>query len=291
MTPERVPPPLLRRLLPTPLMKASALLHLGAAGALAAVPRAWPWIAGAVLADHLVLAGTGLAPRSTWLGPNLTRLPPSAARRRCYALTIDDGPDPEVTPRVLEQLAERGARATFFCIGERVARFPELAREIVQRGHAVENHSQRHLRRFSLLTCGAIVREIAQAQATIGRVCGTPPRFFRAPAGLRSPLLEPQLARLGLKLASWTRRGFDSVSRDAGAVLGRLTGGLSAGDILLLHDGGAARTAAGNPVIVEVLPRLLDAAAEAGLAPVTLRAACDGIECEIAPEEPELSVK
>ena len=272
-------------------MKASALVHLGAAGSIAAAPHAWPWIAGAVIADHIVLAGSGLAPRSTWLGPNLTRLPPSAARRGCYALTIDDGPDPQVTPRVLEQLAERGARATFFCIGERVARFPDLAREIVRRGHAVENHSQRHLHRFSLLGPGAIAREIAEAQATIGRVCGSSPRFFRAPAGLRSPLLEPQLARLGLKLASWTRRGFDSVSRDAEAVLSRLTRGLTGGDILLLHDGGAARTLAGRPVILEVLPRLLDAAARAGLAPVILRAACDGIQCALGAEEPELSVK
>lgn len=272
-------------------MKASALLHLGAAGSLAAAPRAWPWITGAVIADHLALAGSGLAPRSRWLGPNLTRLPPSAAARGCWAVTIDDGPDPEVTPRVLEQLAERGARATFFCIGERVERFPDLAREIVCRGHAVENHSQHHLRRFSLLPPGAIAREIAEAQATIENVCGSAPRFFRAPAGLRSPLLEPQLARLGLKLASWTRRGFDSVSRDAGTVLAKLTRGLSGGDILLLHDGGAARTRAGRPVILEVLPRLLDVAAQAGLAPVTLRAACDGIECAIAAEEPELSVK
>jgi peptidoglycan/xylan/chitin deacetylase (PgdA/CDA1 family) len=278
MIPARPPPPLLQRLLPSPLMKASALLHLTAAGSLAAVPSAWPWAAGAVIADHLILAGSGLAPRSSWLGPNLNRLPASAAACGAIALTIDDGPDPEVTPRVLERLAERGARATFFCIGERVARYADLAREIVRRGHAVENHSQRHLRRFSLLSSGAITREITEAQETLTRVCGSPPRFFRAPAGLRSPLLEPELARLGLRLASWTRRGLDTVSRDAGVVLGRLSRGLSGGDILLLHDGGGARTLAGGPVILEVLPRLLDAAAEARLAPVTLRAACDGIQ-------------
>ncbi|MGH8216962.1 MAG: polysaccharide deacetylase family protein [Steroidobacteraceae bacterium] len=272
-------------------MKASALLHLGAAASLAAAPRAWPWIAGAVIADHLVLAGSGLAPRSSWLGPNLRRLPAGAAARGSIAVTIDDGPDPQVTPRVLERLAEHGARATFFCIGERVERFPELAHEIARRGHAVENHSQRHLRGFPLLPSRSIVAEIAEAQATIARVCGSPPGFFRAPAGLRSPLLEPQLVRLGLKLASWTRRGFDSVSRSPEAVLARLTRGLSAGDILLLHDGGGARTAFGQPVILEVLPRLLDAAAEAGLTPVTLRAACNRIECRVTAEEPELSVK
>jgi peptidoglycan/xylan/chitin deacetylase (PgdA/CDA1 family) len=278
MIPARPPPPLLQRLLPSPLMKASVLLHLGAAGSLAAAPDAWPWVGGAVIANHLILAGSGLAPRSSWLGPNLNRLPASAAARGSIALTIDDGPDPEVTPRVLERLAERGAQATFFCIGGLVARHAELAREIVRRGHAVENHSHRHLGHFSLLSSGAITREITEAQAMITETCGSPPRFFRAPAGLRNPLLEPELARLGLRLASWTRRGFDTLSRDAGAVLARLSRGLSGGDILLLHDGGGARTRAGSPVILEVLPRLLDAAAEAGLASVTLRAACDGIQ-------------
>ena len=281
MTPVRLPPPLLHRLLPSPLMKASALLHAGVPGLLLAAPRAWPWIAGAVIADHLALAGSGLTPRCSWLGPNVRRLPPRAAAHGSIALTIDDGPDPEVTPRVLERLAERGAPATFFCIGERVARFSDLAGEIARRGHAVENHSQRHLRRFSLLPAGAIAREIAEAQETIARVCGSPPQFFRAPAGLRNPLLEPQLARLGLKLASWTRRGFDSVSRDPPAVLARLTRGLAGGDILLLHDGNAARTAGGSPVILEVLPRLLDALSEAELTPVTLRGACDGIQCAL----------
>ncbi len=265
--------PLVQRLLPSPLLKVSALLHVGAAGSLAAVPDAWPWAAGAVIADHLLLAASGLAPRSTWLGPNLKRLPAAAAARGCIAITIDDGPDPEVTPRVLDQLRERGATATFFCIGERVARHPDLAREIVSRGHAVENHSQRHLYRFSLLGAASIAREITEAQQTIAAVCGSPPRFFRAPAGLRNALLEPQLARLGLKLASWTRRGFDTVSRDPEAVLEKLRRNLQGGDILLLHDGAAARTRGGRPVVLEVLPRLLDAAAAAGLTPVTLRSA------------------
>jgi len=277
MTPPQSPTLPLQRLLPSPLMKASALLHLGAAGSLAAQPSAWPWIAGAVVADHLILAASGLAPRSGLLGPNLKRLPASAATRGSIAITIDDGPDPEVTPRVLERLTERGARATFFCVGERVARYRDIASEIVRRGHAIENHTQRHLRRFSLLPSGAIAREIAEAQESIVRACGSAPRFFRAPAGLRNPLLEPQLARLGLRLASWTRRGLDTVSRDAAAVLARLSRGLAERDILLLHDGSAARTREGRPVILEVLPRLLDAAAEARLATITLRAACHGI--------------
>lgn len=260
----------LERLLPSPLMKASALVHVAAAGSLLR-PSLWPWALGAVVGNHLVLAASGLTPRSTLLGPNWTHLPPAAAVRRAIAITIDDGPEPSVTPRVLDCLDEYRARATFFCIGERVARFPDLAREIVRRGHAIENHSQTHRASFSLLGPRAIGREVSRAQEAIGIATGTQPLFFRAPAGLRNPLLQPVLARLGLQLASWTRRGFDTVRRDAGGVLAKLTRGLRAGDILLLHDGGAARTARGVPVILEVLPRLLEHCAAASLTSITLR--------------------
>ena len=90
---------------------------------------------------------------------------------------------------------------------------------------------------------------------------------------MRSPFLDPVLSRLGLRLASWTRRGFDTVSARPEKVLGKLTRGLGAGDILLLHDGHAALTSNGLPVVLEVLPRLLDALTRADLTPVTLRAA------------------
>ena len=271
----------LSQLLPSPLMQASALVHAGAVASLVR-PQLWPWALGTVVADHLLLTACGLWPRSTLLGPNWTRLPHGAAARGQIAITIDDGPEPSVTPQVLARLDERGVKATFFCIGERVARYPELAREVVQRGHAIENHSQRHRTFFSLLGPRGIARELSQAQDSIGAVTGSRPIFFRAPAGLRNALLEPVLMSLGLRLASWTRRGFDTVVRDPRTVLAKLTRGLAAGDILLLHDGGAARTPAGIPVILEVLPRLLDACAAASLTSVTLRSsAMPGIAAEV----------
>ncbi|HTV50729.1 MAG TPA: polysaccharide deacetylase family protein [Steroidobacteraceae bacterium] len=262
----------LDRLLPSALLKASALLHVGAGGAwLAGVP--WPLALGPVVADHLLLTACGLWPRSALLGPNWTHLPEPAAARGEVAITIDDGPDTQVTPAVLELLAEHQARATFFCVGERIARHPQLARAIVAGGHCIENHTQHHYHHFSCLGPGALRREIAQAQAVIAGASGSEPLFFRAPAGLRSPLLQPQLSELGLRLASWTRRGFDTVNRDAAAVLAKLSRGLRAGDILLLHDGSAARTPEGAPVILEVLGPLLRSCAAAGLRTVTLRAA------------------
>jgi peptidoglycan/xylan/chitin deacetylase (PgdA/CDA1 family) len=258
---------------PPPLLYASATVHLAAVATLLARPRLWPWALGAVAANHVLLAAGGLWPRSRLLGPNLLHLPRGEGVPGRAAITIDDGPDPDVTPRVLEQLAAHGAHATFFCVGTRVQRYPDIAREIAARGHAIENHSQRHRHDFSLMGPKRMSAEITQAQETIQAVTGTLPRFFRAPAGLRNPFLDPILARLGLRLTAWTRRGFDTVSPDARAVLRRLTTPLRSGDILLLHDGNSARTAGGNPVILEVLPRLLDTLAENGLRTVTLRAA------------------
>ena len=258
---------------PSPLLYASAVVHLGAAAALLARPQSWPWSLGAVASNHVALAAVGLWPRSQWLGPNMTRLPVRNAASGDVAITIDDGPDPEVTPQVLSALTRHHARATFFCVGERVQRFPELAQEIVRLGHDVENHSQRHRHNFSLLGPAGMSAEISRAQDGILRITGSMPQFFRAPAGLRNPFLEPILVRLQLRLASWTRRGFDTVTGDADTVFRRLADPLQGGDILLLHDGNAARGRSGRPVILEVLPRLLDAIAERQLRPVTLRSA------------------
>jgi peptidoglycan-N-acetylglucosamine deacetylase len=258
---------------PTPLLKASAALHVGAAALALARPSLWPWALGAVVVNHVQLTATGLWPRSTLLGPNMTRLPPAAARRGEIALSIDDGPDPEVTPPVLDLLDEHQVKATFFCVGTRVESCAAIAREIVRRGHAIENHSYRHVNYFSLLGPRGLAAEIERAQEVIAGVTGRRPVFFRAPAGLRSPLLDPVLTRLGLLLASWTRRGFDSVNGDPDSVYARLTNGLAAGDILLLHDGHAARTRSGTPVILEVLPRLLTGIAQSGFTPVRLNAA------------------
>jgi peptidoglycan-N-acetylglucosamine deacetylase len=272
MVPQRpVPAPGLRArlntLLPSAWLKVSALVHLGALAAVLAQHRWWPWCVAALLANHVLLALGSLLPRSRLLGPNLTRLPAGAD---WVALTIDDGPDPEVTPAVLDLLARHGVRATFFCIGERVARHPELARRIAREGHEIGNHTEHHRYVFSLFGPAAMRREILQAQASIQRICAVVPRYFRAPAGLRNPFLQPCLSQLDLQLASWTRRGYDTVNAHPDRVLQRLTRNLGAGDILLLHDGRAARAPDGTPVILAVLPRLLPALARHSLRCVTL---------------------
>jgi peptidoglycan/xylan/chitin deacetylase (PgdA/CDA1 family) len=256
-----------------PLVRASFGAHALAAGIAIAWPETAWWALAGVAANHGVLTAAGLWPRSRWLGPNVTRLPAAAAARGEIALTIDDGPDPRVTPAVLDALDRHRARATFFCIAERAREHAALTREIVARGHSVQNHTLRHRHDFALLGPRRIADDIARAQQLLAAATGTVPAFFRAPAGLRNPFLDPVLHRAGLTLVSWTRRGFDTRERDAAKVLARLQRGLAGGDILLVHDGHAATDARGVPVLLDVLPRLLARCADAGLKTVTLPAA------------------
>ena len=251
-------------------MQATFALHGAAALGTLAVPAAWPWALGALAANHAVLTLAGLLPRSTLLGPNLTRLPQAAAARGEIALTIDDGPDPEVTPRVLDLLDAAGARASFFCIGWRARENPALCREIVARGHRIENHGDSHSSAFSAFGPARMKADIAAAQATLSDISGQAPRFFRATAGLRNPFLDPVLAALDLRLAAWTRRAYDTREGRPDVVRARLTRNLGAGDILLMHDGHAAATPDGRPVILATLPQLLRSLADRGLTPVTL---------------------
>lgn len=255
---------------PTFAIQATLAVHAAAAIACLLAPSLWPWAVGALVINHAIITTAGLLPRTTLLGANLTRLPADAVARRDVAITIDDGPDPEVTPRVLDLLDAANAKATFFCIGWRARENPALCREIVARGHRVENHGDAHSKVFAFFGPGRMKADIAAAQATFADITGRTPRYFRATAGLRNPFLDAVLHGLGLQLASWTRRAYDTRCGDPDTVLQRLTLNLAPGDILLLHDGHAARTAAGQAVILAVLPRLLATLREHQLNPVTL---------------------
>lgn len=258
---------------PSLFLKISLVIHLFALIFIIFMPTLWRWACLAILINHIVIAAVGLWPRSQWLGTNWTHLPESAIARNEIALTIDDGPDPEVTPKVLNILDLYQAKATFFCIGEKAMQYPEICQEIIRRGHAIENHSQRHRHFFSLLGIGGFIREITAAQNTLSQITGQTPLFFRAPAGLRNPFLDPVLNKLNLTLASWSVRGFDTQNRNAEQIKSKLISHLRAGVILLLHDGNAARSHHGTPIILDVLPDLIKAAKAQALHFVTLRQA------------------
>lgn len=247
------------------LVRASLLLHGACIGVLVFDPAAWPWALATLAGNHAVLTLAVFFPRAQWLGPNVTRLPASAQARGEVCLTFDDGPDPERTPQVLDLLERHGARATFFCIGEKAAAHPAVVRDIVRRGHSVENHTYRHSVVFACLGIGGLGREVDRAQEVLARLSGRAPAFFRAPAGFRSPLLHVVLAKRGLRYVSWTRRGLDGRPVDPKRVSARLSRGLVAGDVLLLHDTG--------PLVVPVLTELLAELSRRGLRSVSLPSA------------------
>ena len=250
---------------PTPLVQVSLWAHGFGLPLVAAGAPGWPWLLGGLLLSHTAMAA-GLHPRCQWVGPTLTRLPD----RTAVALTFDDGPDPEATPRILDLLDAAGARASFFCIGVRAARHPAVVASITARGHSVENHTWSHPSAFAARGRRAIAAEVTRAQQVLTELAGTPPRWMRAPAGLRSPLLEPVLAEAGLAHASWTRRAFDTRCTDPIAVANRLLRGLAGGDVLMMHDGSSAPMPGGGTVALAALPAVLAAITARGLHAVAL---------------------
>jgi peptidoglycan/xylan/chitin deacetylase (PgdA/CDA1 family) len=185
------------------------------------------------------------------------------------ALTFDDGPHPQGTPAVLDALARAGATATFFLVGERVAREPALAREILAAGHALALHGQRH-RCQLLLTPRALADDLAAVVATVQDATGSAPALYRPPYGVFSAAGLALVRRRGWRTLLWSRWGRDWGARaKPSAIAARATRALRAGEVVLLHDddtfssqGSWRRTAA-------ALPAILDAVHAAGLHTVT----------------------
>lgn len=262
-----------RRWQPGPLHWVTGGTHIAGAAAIAAQPALWPWAVGAMLGSHALNLAFVLSPATTAFGPVIATLPPAAAGRGEIALTFDDGPDPEVTPHVLDVLDAAGAHATFFCVGSRARAHPPLVREIVARGHAVENHSFGHALTFGFYGIGRMARDIGAAQQALTDITGVAPRYFRAPFGIRTPLTEPALARLGLECVAWSIRSLDSIDSNPMRVAARITRRLTPGSIVLLHDGAEVRVRRGKPSMLGALPLVLSRIREHNWRCVTLRAA------------------
>ena len=171
-------------------------------------------------------------------------------------LTIDDGPDPDDTPRILALLAAHSARATFFSIGKNVAAHPGLVRAIVAAGHEVAHHTQTHpLASFWCASPKRVARELDDGLAGLD-AAGVRPTRFRPPAGLKNLWLGPALAARGLTGVGWSARGLEGRAGDVDAVVRRVTRGVAPGSILLLHEGPRLPPAIRVHAIARVLERL-----------------------------------
>ena len=187
----------------------------------------------------------------------LVRMPRRfATGRREVWLTIDDGPDPDDTPRILELLAAHGARATFFVIGEKAARHPDLIRAITAAGHEVAHHTHTHP--LASFWCAAPARVGRELDAGLGalRAAGVRPPRFRPPVGIKNLWLAWALRARGLTCVGWSARGLERWPGDAAQVADRALRGVAPGAILLLHEGPCVPAAIRVEAIRLVLERL-----------------------------------
>ncbi len=190
---------------------------------------------GIVVLSHILVLYPTLTATSQWLGPVVTHF--STDRKEVW-LTIDDGPDPVDTPRILDLLARYGARATFFVKGERVRKYPREAAEIVRQGHSLGNHSHTHpSARFWCFGPRRIAQEIDQCNKAIRDVAGNQTTWFRAPVGMKNPFVHPLLDARRMCLIGWSARGFDAVKNECSAVVKRICKDISPGSIILAHEG------------------------------------------------------
>jgi peptidoglycan/xylan/chitin deacetylase (PgdA/CDA1 family) len=190
----------------------------------------------------------GMYGRILWHGP---------ASRSEVALTFDDGPSPQTTPRVLEELERAGVRATFFLVGRKALAHPELVRKIAAAGHELGLHGFEHDRLFSLRGSSRVAADILRTQAAIAEAGVLAPTLFRPPIGFISHFTVRGARKAGVTLVGSSARAFDGFARvPADKVTARLLRGLEPGGLLAMHD--AAEHDDYVPASLTALPRVLE---------------------------------
>lgn len=192
-------------------------------------------------------------------GRPITRL---RADARAVALTFDDGPNPQATAPILEALAARGVKATFFVLGRHAEKWPELVAAVAAGGHGIGNHGYYH-RKLHFKSPRYVRADLELGTCAIEQASGIRPRWFRAPHGFRSPWVSAIARSLGQRTVGWSLGVWDSDRPGVDAIADRTVNGARSGSILLLHDGDGydpagdrMQTARAVPLIVD---RLLDA--------------------------------
>jgi peptidoglycan/xylan/chitin deacetylase (PgdA/CDA1 family) len=254
-------------------------LH-GATGALLATtgwavfvrPPPLAWAALALIGYSALLVGGVLVLRWRVYADAVIRGPRGA---RGVVLTFDDGPHPRWTPIVLGILAARGLKATFFVVGRKVDRHPEVVRQIVDAGHSVELHSYDHDRLFALRSERRVRQDLERALTSVERATGRRPRLFRPPIGHTNPTIARVAEELELEVVGWTVRGLDGLpGAQPDSVAARIRRGLGHGAIILMHD--APEKGDAEPTVVRALPLVLDSIEREKLEVVTLDAWTQG---------------
>jgi peptidoglycan/xylan/chitin deacetylase (PgdA/CDA1 family) len=173
-----------------------------------------------------------VAPSAQLFGPTIRRTGDAAT----MALTFDDGPNASVTPALLDLFSRRKIRATFFLMGEHVRAFPELVREMADRGHTIGNHTHTHPA-LTFLSPRRIAEELDRCDDAIQAATGKKPRWMRPPFGFRGPQLGAAVRKWGgAGVVMWSMWAWDWKPQPSGPVIRRLRRA-EGGDIVVLHDG------------------------------------------------------
>lgn len=215
----------------------------------------------------LMMADGVFRPASALLYPTLVRGRSDQPR---VALTFDDGPDPEITPAVLDILAEHQARATFFVIGRYLDRHRSLGERLHREGHELGNHSWQHSPFQNFYPSAGHGEQIDRCAQLIKSLTGSGQEpLYRPPVGLKSPAMARAAHRRNLKVVAWSIHSRDTMSRNAHSVARSVANRIRPGDIVLLHDG-HDREQRHRPLILKALPLLLRGLRERGLSSVTV---------------------
>ena len=183
--------------------------------------------------------------------------------RKVVALTFDDGPNPNATPLILDTLAEKGVRATFFVLGSHAERWPELVRRISHEGHQIGNHGYFH-RKLQFKSPFYVSRDIRLGIRAIKRAGVAAPRYFRAPHGFRSPWTTPIASSYGERTVGWSLGVWDSDRPGVDEIVRRTIEGVVPGSIVLLHDGDGYNPDGDRLQTAAALPRIIDALKDEG---------------------------
>ncbi len=189
------------------------------------------------------------------------------------ALTFDDGPSPDFTPKILDILSDHNIYATFFMVGSHVESYPTIARRVVAEGHEIGNHTYSHSN-VPTLSNLALQREIYEATRAITEVTEIYPDYMRPPRGMYDGRLRRLANLLGQRLVLWTISSRDWRSgTTAEAIVRQATAKARGGDIILLHDSGAlVRNEGGDrSATVKALPEIIRQLEAKGLRIVPLR--------------------
>ena len=175
------------------------------------------------------------------------------------SFTFDDGPDPEVTPKVLDVLREANVKAAFFVIGRIAEKHPELVRQMVSEGHAVGNHTYNHDYVFSK---AAAEKQVTEGQEVIEKIIGKKPKYFRPPFGVMTPEIASAIRKEKCAVIGWDLRSQDGRIRTKEATINRVKSHLKKSTVLLFHDT--------NPTTPDALREIIHLCKQNGMKIVSL---------------------